>query len=238
MAILSQSGIVLASQKIGEGDALLHIFSKDYGKLAFIVKGGYRSRTRSGWLLGGNEIFFHYYEYQAKDKRIIRDAEIRFSPLAYSLKQENLSALLQFLGDVRLSSQENEQNPLVYQLVLGFIREVTVLSGEQSNQLLLFARWRLLKYLGHLSWPLHCSLCGNPVGAVEAFYVNHWSSLGCVHCASKWNSSQVVKIEQYDLLFLRDSLSMKWSDAIMSNQKLHPLSPGFLVARELLGAIS
>lgn len=208
MSIQKAQGIVLLSRKVSDADRQISILTSTAGMQRFLVKGIAKSKKRSGWLLGGNLLDFHYYDYSGRDQKIIRDAEILYSPLAMNLDSRQYDILYHFLSLLQKHLRENEQETAIFPVLHGFIEHLPTLETLDLEKLYLFAQWRSLKSLGFLSWPLYCSECGDEIKHTFIALAPSWSSLGCRQCAQK--SAVSVQLEGESFLFLVDSLRHKW----------------------------
>jgi len=116
-------GIVLGRQNYGEADRIIHVFSKDFGKVVLIAKGVRKITSRKR---GHIEIFskIRFSAVRGKGLDIILEAEQQeaFPRIRKDLKKVALAYYFcEIIGRV---ARENEVNKLLYDILVTFLERL------------------------------------------------------------------------------------------------------------------
>jgi DNA repair protein RecO (recombination protein O) len=208
-------GVVLFSRKLGESDALTHIYTRGQGKQQYIFKGMRKSKKRSGWIMGGNHVLFRYYFSEKKTAYYAKDLDILYSPFAYNPDHVRVELLYNFLHLIEKKVYFGDPQPLLFELLQGFVSNIAGAFCEQPMYLYFFVRWRLLKYLGLVNWPIYCSLCGKKLNKDNIFLPNNYREFVCRECLTAGGGLDArgsLAFSKAEWLLLHQSLRLRWGE--------------------------
>ncbi len=119
----TSTGIILSKRNLGEADKIITIFSKDFGKIAFVAKGVRRPKSRKR---GHLEIFnlIKFQGISGKSMDILTEAEVieDFASIRKSLKK--ISLAYYFCEIVAKITNENEGNYSIFELLLSHLKSL------------------------------------------------------------------------------------------------------------------
>jgi len=144
----SDEGIILARKNYGEADRIIPIYSKNYGKIAYMAKGIRRPQSRKR---GHLEIFTQVRFSAAKGRGMDILTEVEtinsFGQIRNSLKKVSLAYyFMEVIGKI---THDGEPHPEVYNLLVKYLRRLEVefkLKSLRMNFII-----ELLMLLGY--WP-------------------------------------------------------------------------------------
>jgi DNA repair protein RecO (recombination protein O) len=118
--IYKSEGILLGRQNYGEADRIIHLFSKDYGKVTLIAKGIRKMKSRKR---GHLEVFgkVNFSAIKGKGMDLILEAEQTesFSKIRKSLKKVALAYY--FTEIVGRIVREGEPNKAIYEILENYL---------------------------------------------------------------------------------------------------------------------
>ncbi|MDQ3354317.1 MAG: DNA repair protein RecO [Actinomycetota bacterium] len=167
MGLYRERGIVLRTIKLGEADRIVTLVTEGHGKLRAVAKGVRRTKSRFG---GRVEPLSHVallcYEGRNLDTITQAEALEHFRPVREDLGR--LSRALSLLEVVDAVVQEGEDDPRLYQMLLGALR--TLAAGEAPLLVPAFF-WKLLAQQGFRPSLDSCARCGmtGDAEALDAF---------------------------------------------------------------------
>ena len=141
-------GIVLKSKNHGEGDKIIHIFSKKRGVVKFVAKGVRKITSRRlGSLDLLNQIVFSFHESSTFPYLTEVKLLNSFSSLKEKLNRVSYGyTVLELLDKFLLYEEENEN---VYEFTVSILSILNKnLSEEKRNQALIYFKLKLLSMLG------------------------------------------------------------------------------------------
>jgi DNA repair protein RecO (recombination protein O) len=127
-------GIVLGRQNYGEADRIIHIFSKDYGKVALIAKGVRKLTSRKR---GHIEIFMklNFSGIKGKGLDIISEAEQLESYVDIRKNLKKVSLAYYFTEVVGRLMHEGDVNKDVYIILSTYLNKLKDLSASKKLRL-------------------------------------------------------------------------------------------------------
>lgn len=150
-------GIILSSRKYGEYDAILEVLTRDHGRHAGIVKGGFGRRQR-GNIQPGNEVTVSWrgrlethlgtYSVELKKARVV----------SFLYHPAKLAALTSCCSVLCVAMPENEANELLLDGFLAFLDTLEGADGDIINWAPLLIRWEL-GLLSELGFGLDLDSC-------------------------------------------------------------------------------
>ncbi|MEX0600083.1 MAG: DNA repair protein RecO [Rhodothermales bacterium] len=146
--IVRTEAIVLRSIDYGETSEIVTVFTRDMGKLTVMAKGARRPKSRFGSTLqpmSYTEVVFYYKETRGI-QTLTESSHVRaFHGISRSL--EGLSYGLRIVELVYALMQEEERNPIVFDLVLEILEELNR-TATRLESLFHFFQLRLATVLG------------------------------------------------------------------------------------------
>lgn len=181
---LETDALIIASRDYSESDIIITLFSRDFGRISCIVKGGKKSQKR---FVNKLEIFsflhITFTEYPNSPLAFLNEAELHTSFLElrknYALYTTGC-IILEFLLQ---ATKEREIDYKIFQLCLWALHHLnTHLPHQTILTLFLIRFYDLLGYRPELS---HCQHCGCPANPKIRFIFHHLlGGLTCRNCAT------------------------------------------------------
>ncbi len=146
--------IILKVNPKGETSAVLHCFSKDYGKLILIAKGARSSKSPFRGLIEPFSLLnVHFNEKKDRPYQFISQAEYKES---FSHLKSNAKAVLygSIILEILYKESEVEPNVLLYDLLVEVLRSMNSGASPQMSH------WHfIMKYLELAGIPLNTECC-------------------------------------------------------------------------------
>lgn len=164
MALKNYEGIILKKYTFSDNDEILHIFTKNSGKLKAIVK---NSRTPSSYFSGKTEPFNELIFSMYGGKNIELCVQLEVLSYFQNIRKEPEFSLkaAYFLQLYDLAMPLSSPEPRAYLLLHRLLEKLN--SGESSRLLLPNALSAFLRTIGSYPAILHCAICGEkqlPIG--------------------------------------------------------------------------
>lgn len=163
-------GVVLNARKYGEYDAILDVLTRDHGRHAGIVKGGF-GRKKRGDIQPGNEVTLKWrgrlethlgtYTLELKNARSV---QFLYSPA-------KLAAMTSCCSLLTVAMAENEVHDVILNGLLAFLDALEVADNEPDNWAPLLIRWEL-GLLSELGFGLHLDACAATGSTEKLYYVS------------------------------------------------------------------
>jgi len=175
--IYREVGIVLRTMRLGEADKIVTIVTEGRGKVRAVAKGVRKTKSRFG---GRLEPLMHVslQLYEGRSLDTITQAETIDHFRAIREDLDRLSRATQLLEVIDAIVQEGEEDPRLYQMLLGALRTMEA-SGSPLVVPAFF--WKLLAHIGFSPMLEQCASCGATDDFV-AFDLNEGGVL-CRSCA-------------------------------------------------------
>ena len=190
--ILKAEGIVLKSYDLRETSKIAVFFTKEYGKVAGVLKGIRKDHKKFGSYVDRfsiNDIV--YYEYRNSDLHLISHCDLKqyFFSIRHDYKK-NLAAnyILELVDHIM---PVEEKNLKIYELMLSFLEGLDAVN-DIDKLIFIFQ----IKTLGLSGFKPHldsCVKCGKKIQAKVRFN-SQLGGLMCSHCPS--NSAGSLMISQ------------------------------------------
>ncbi len=144
MGLYRERGIVLRTIKLGEADRIVTLVTEGHGKLRAVAKGVRRTKSRFGARVEPlSHVALLCYEGRSLDTITQADALEHFRPVREDLGR--LSRGLCLLEVVDSVVQEGDEDPRLYQMLLGALR---ALAAGEAPLLVPAFFWKLLAQQG------------------------------------------------------------------------------------------
>lgn len=177
-SVYRDSGIVLRTYKLGEADRIVVLVTEGHGKVRAVAKGVRKTRSKFGSRL---EPMSHValQMYEGRELDVVTQAESIDHFRAIREDLDRLSRGVSMLEAIDQMAQEREDNPRLYQMLLGALRS---LSAHDSPLVVGAFYWKLLSQEGFRPELDVCVSCGEDAELV-AFDLHEGGTL-CRSCRS------------------------------------------------------
>jgi DNA repair protein RecO (recombination protein O) len=178
-AVYRDHGIVLRTYKLGEADRIVVFVTEGRGKVRAVAKGVRKTRSKFGARL---EPMSHValQLYEGRDLDVVTQAESIEQFRAIREDLDRLARATPMLEAVDQLAQEREENPRLYQMLLGALRS---LAARDSPLVVGAFHWKLLAVEGLGPELDVCVSCGEHDVELVAFDLNEGGTL-CRSCRS------------------------------------------------------
>jgi DNA repair protein RecO (recombination protein O) len=177
VAIYRESGVVLRTMRLGEADKVVTFVTQGRGKVRAVAKGVRKTKSRFGGRLEPlSHVALQLYEGRNLDTITQVEGIDHFRAIREDL--DRLAQATTMLEVVDHLVQEGEQNPRLYQMLLGALR---TLEAAPSPLVVPSFFWKLLAHEGFRPLLDECASCGSTEQLV-AFDLNEGGTL-CRSCA-------------------------------------------------------
>jgi len=153
----SCEALVLRHTNYGESDAILSLFSADYGLQKGFAKSARKSRKRFGAILDPFTQALFQWKPGRGDLWLLQSAELITQRVGLRNNLQRLALASYGVELVILLLEEGESHPLIYELLCSFL-DFLEQGGNDLSARLLF-ELRLVYLLGYMPHLLHCSDC-------------------------------------------------------------------------------
>jgi DNA repair protein RecO (recombination protein O) len=150
-------GVVLRTIKLGETDRIVTILSQGHGKVRAVAKGVRKTKSRFGGRLEPlSHVSLQLYEGRSLDTITQVETIDHFRGIREDL--DRLSRATQLLEVIDAIVQEGEEDPRLYQMLLGALR---TLEASDSPLVVPAFFWKLLAHVGFRPILDECATCGS-----------------------------------------------------------------------------
>ena len=224
MATYRDQAVVLRTQKLGEADRIITLFTKEHGRIKAVAKGVRRTKSKFGARLEPTS-YVDLQLYAGKSLDIVTEVtSIENFGEALSADYKNWTTANSILEAAERFT-ENEHEPALQQfnLVVGALRALA--HGTYDSSLILDAYLlRSLSVAGFAPSMTNCSRCDKP-GPHKYFSLVGGGSV-CVDC----KPSAAATPTPETLQLMADLLTGEWHGAIDSEPKSRREASGLIAA--------
>ena len=220
MSLETTEAVVLKTFNWSESSRTVVLFTRDFGKLALVDKGGRRFNGRRGRLVPFARLEVTFYHSEKESNGYISDINL---VKAYSLEQEGSLGRLAFASAAcellyQLLSERERQGGL-YEYFVTFLGMIETVGKQALGPVFLTFFIRLLSFLGYHPSLAYCVSCGKG----EAELVNGDGKLNfsaerggmvCGSCKSVGDCYIPFSPESHRLLLALQSASLKQAAAL------------------------
>ena len=180
--IIKTEAMVLTKMDYGDTSKIVTLYTKDFGKLSAIIKGGRSPKSKIGLVVDPlNYIQVVFYKKDSRELQIISSADLMtyFTQIKDDLDKLKYSqAILELLKNLTVDHEVNER------LFKGVVRILTLINTNSEPPAVLFGRFFLF-FLSELGYELQldkCAICGRT--NLENMELSHNFELGilCSNC--------------------------------------------------------
>jgi DNA repair protein RecO (recombination protein O) len=178
-AVYRDHGIVLRTYKLGEADRIVVFVTQGRGKVRAVAKGVRKTRSKFGARLEPmSHVALQLYEGRELDVVTQAESVDQFRTIREDL--DRLTRATTMLEAVDQMAQEREENPRLYQMLLGALRS---LAAHDSPLVVGAFYWKLLAQEGFGPELDVCVSCGEDDVELAAFDLYEGGTL-CRSCRS------------------------------------------------------
>ncbi len=198
--IVKTEAVVLHKIKYGDTSIIVTLFTKDYGKLTAIVKGGRNPKSRLGLIVDTfNHLQIVFYKKDSRDIQLISSADIisHFPNLKSDF--DSLKYAQAIMELVKNLSVEHETN---LKLFNGVVKIFSLMNEAEESAVILFARFFMF-FLDELGYQLQlekCSGCGKKELSKSELSYNYELGIFCSDCRTNVIESFHINAELFALL--------------------------------------
>ncbi len=199
--IIKTEAVVLSKINYGDSSNIISIFTKDYGKLSAIVKGGRNPKSKIGLVADPlNHLQVVLYKKDTRDIQIISSADIikYFAKIRDDFeKLKYASAVVEL---VKKLTPEHEEN---LKLFRGLVRILSLLDTSNEKEIIVFGRF-LIFFLTELGYEIQldkCCICGRTNLFQNRLSYNFEIGILCSICRENHLESFSINAELFQYLF-------------------------------------
>jgi DNA repair protein RecO (recombination protein O) len=198
--IIKTEAVVLHKIKYGDTSIIVTLFTKDYGKLTAMVKGGRNPKSKFGLIVDTfNHLQIVFYKKDSREIQLISSADIisHFPNIKIDLEyQRYAQAVLELVKNLNVEHEVN------HKLFNGLIRIFSLMDESKESAVILFARFFMF-FLAELGYQLQlekCSGCGRKELSKSELSYNYELGIFCTECRANVVESFRINAELFSLL--------------------------------------
>ncbi len=198
--IIKTEAIVLNKINYGDTSIIATFYTKEYGKLSGILKGGRSTKSKTGAAVNPlNHIEIVLYKKDTREVQLVSGASIishfpnikdDFEKIQYAF------AVIELLKKLTLEHETN------YKLFTGTVRILSLLETSNEEPLVIFGRFFLF-FLTEMGYEIQfekCISCGKSKLMNENLAYNFDLGIFCEQCSREKSYSLSVEMELFDYL--------------------------------------
>ncbi len=218
--ILKTTGLVLSKLEFQESSNIVRIYTKDFGKLSFIIKGARSSRKKSGNIIDAlNHIEFIFYRKESRDIQVISDASLinffsnvksNYESLIYS------SAIIELIDKLVHESEPHER------LFRGVVKILELINANPTKGGMYFVKF-LFFFVDELGYKIetdNCSQCSAFLSDSKTVGFNYEFGFLCENCKKDKLTNFSFSAEQFKKV---QCLSSRDSNCGASNELIEKI---------------
>jgi len=170
MALVKSRAIVLRTHTLGETSKVVVCYTRDYGKVRLVAKGGRKGGSRFGAALEPMTVSgVLFYLRRERDLLLVSQAEIarEFPDLRRDVERMAFAGAVLEMTDRLLA--DREPDPGLFDLLEQTLGELATVRRERLDAALWSFAFSLASALGYGPELDRCTVCGAPPGASPAF---------------------------------------------------------------------
>lgn len=218
MAILTTEAVVLRGWKMGETSKILSLYTRDYGKVKVVAKGGRGPKSKfKGCLEPLTHIQVIYYDKRNRDLQLLSKADLIDPHFRIIGDTERTALSLAGAELVDRAVAGEESYPQVFDLFSAVLVAMDRGEGFLEGNLWYFES-HFIALMGYKPTWDACLSCGCSLGAKGGFFQPQSGGLLCIRCGS-FKGGLTVEGETLEILYwlqkaeLKDVGSLKPSPA-------------------------
>ena len=207
--IIKTEAIVLHKIKYGDTSVIVTLFTKDYGKMSAIVKGGRNPKSKMGLVADAfNHLQIVFYRKDSREIQLISNADIISY---YPNLKSSLDSLKYAQAVVELVKNLTVEHETNHKLFSGLVRILSLLDESKELAITSFARFFMF-FLSELGYQLQlekCSRCGKKELLNSELSYNYDLGIFCTDCKVHISETYHINSELFwVLLCLKNNKSI------------------------------
>ncbi len=190
--IVTTEAIVLSKLKYGDTSKIVTLYTKDFGKLSAIVKGGRDSKSKIGAVVDPmNHIQIVLYKKDTREIQIISSADLIDH---FRLVKEDLNKLQYSQAVIELIKKLSVEHEANLRLFKGIVRILTLFNTSNEQPVITFGRFFIF-FLAELGYEIQldkCSVCGR--ANLEGMELSYNLDLGILCGSCRQNHLESITI--------------------------------------------
>ncbi len=219
--IIKTEAVVLSKLNYGDTSKIVTLYSKDFGKISAMIKGGRSPKSKIGMVIDPlNHIQIILYSKETRELQIISSADLisHFPGIKEELEKLKYSqAILELLKNLL---PEREAN---LRLFKGVLRILSLLELSSEQPIILFGRFFLF-FLSELGYEVQldkCAVCGKTnLEKIELSYIYELGIL-CSNCRKNYAETYTLTSELFNYLnCLKNSKKIEITDPAVAEKAI------------------
>ncbi len=199
--ILKTEAIVLSKLDYSDSSKIADLFTKDYGKLAAIIKGGRGKNSKTGIVVDPlNIISIVLYKKDSREVQLISQAEIKSYFINTRSDIEKIKYAYSILELIKSYTKEHEVQDKLYK---GTCRILELIDSSNEHPAILFLRFFIF-FLSEAGYEIqieNCSSCHKKVEIKNIAGFSYETGIICHECVSEVISNTNYPAELFGLLY-------------------------------------
>ncbi len=198
--IINTEAVVLSKINYGDTSLIVSLFTKEYGKLSVIVKGGRSPKSKTGFIVDPiNNLSVIIYSKDTRELQILSGADLisPFTRIKEDYEKLKYSyAVLELLKKLTVDHEVNER------LYKGLVRILSLLDTSDESPVVIFGRFFLF-FLTELGYEVQldkCSVCGRTNLSGTDLAYNYGMGILCPDCRREHLESYSISSELFNHL--------------------------------------
>lgn len=192
MALVKSRAIILRTYKLGETSKVVVCYTRDYGKVRLVAKGGRTGGTRFGAALEPMMVSgVLFYLREGRDLLLVSKAEIvrDFPELRRDLERMAFAGAVLEVADRLLA--EREGDPCVFDLIEGALGDLATGAPDLLDAAFWSFELSLASALGYGPELDRCTVCGRGAAPAPAFSARR-GGVVCGRCSADRSGGETV----------------------------------------------
>jgi DNA repair protein RecO (recombination protein O) len=184
--IIKTEALVLSKLNYGDSSSITSLFTKDYGRMSALVKGGRNPKSKIAHVIDPlNYVNIVIYRKDSRELQLLTSADIIEHYPNIKNNLEKLKYSYSVLELVKNLLPEDEVNQKIFK---GTWRILKLIDTESNNEKVLFSKYFLffISQIGYEIQLNRCSDCGKAIGNKETLSYNSQIGILCSNCKSRY----------------------------------------------------
>ncbi len=199
--IIKTEAVVLNKINYGDSSNIVTLFTKDFGKISAIIKGGRNPKSKIGLVADPlNHLQIVMYKKDSREIQIISSIDL----ITYFAKiREDFEKLKYAFAVIELVKKLTVENEKNLKLFKGLIRILTLFNVSQEKEIIIFGRFFifLLSERGYEMQLNKCSICGTTDLSRSLLSYNFERGILCGNCRKNHIESFPLSAELFEYMF-------------------------------------
>ena len=184
MPLYKTKAIVLKSQRWGEADRIVTVYSEDVGKVRGIARGARRMKSRFGSALEPFRLIdLTLFEKNAESLARISQADISESFGRLRERLDLMTAAASMVNVIQALTPDRDPNPELFHALISGLSSLE--SGSDPELCALLFQIHILGHTGFRPQIDHCAECGRYTGMVPVRFSPQSGGVVCLPCSDK-----------------------------------------------------